>query len=134
MQVLLSCLRTSRTSGIVSRSTAGQPAEDCTPGLSCNSGVTWSTNRKPEGVRLQSSTPVKPVSGAPDVISPIGGIAGLSPSSCVASMVFTLMQTSKPLAISVTNTLSVGVYLLPMHSHQRAYRLALSQWGRAGTS
>ena len=90
--------------------------------------------RRPEGVRLYSSTLERLASGAPDAVSPIGGIAGLSPSSCAVSVVFTLMRTSKPLVISVTNTLSVGVYLLPMRSRQRAYRLALSQWGRAGTS
>ena len=59
MQVLLSCLRTSQTSGIESRSTTGKPAEDCTLGLSCSSGVSWRTKRKPEDVRLYSSTPCK---------------------------------------------------------------------------
>ena len=134
MQVLLLCLRTSRTSGTGLRSITEKLIEDCTLGLSGNSGVSWSTKRKPEGVRSYLLTPVRPANGAFDAVSPLGVIGGLSPSSFVASVVFTLMQISKPLVISVTNTLSVGVYLLPMRSCQRAYRLALSQRGRAGTS
>jgi hypothetical protein len=87
----------------------------------------WSTKRKPEDAGSYSSTPVRPASCAPTAVSPIGVIEDLSPSSCAANMVFSLMQISKPLGISVTNTLSVGVNLLPMRSRQRAYRLALSQ-------